>query len=95
MPPKTRSGKSASGGTRRQESGRGLSTTDAPTFRMRTTEGMPMGVDVSTEITGNPSATPNADAGGPSSTENIGDHRSRSTEPEKGRPGRRPAREER
>jgi hypothetical protein len=33
--------------------------------------GMPMGVDVGMDITGNPGRTPNANAGGPSSTENI------------------------
>jgi len=36
------------------------------------TRGMPMGVDISQDLAGNPAAVPNANAGGLSSTTNIG-----------------------
>jgi hypothetical protein len=45
---------------------------DAPVEPMRVlSRGMQMGVDLGNDISGNPGAVPNANAGGPSSTENI------------------------
>src|ERR1041385_7010762 len=65
----------SSGGTRRQQRpaqsvkfpvvGEAIDPTRQPW------PGMPMGVDVGMDITGNPAATPHANAGGPSSTKNI------------------------
>lgn len=40
-----------------------------------TPDTMPMGVDVNQGIAGNPNAIPNANAGGPSSTANIGQNK--------------------
>lgn len=51
---------------------------------------MPMGVDVDPDITGNPGAVPNANAGGPGSTRNIGENKARETVARKNR--RRPDR---
>jgi hypothetical protein len=54
--------------------GEPLSPGEAPMHAMtQPSAAMPMGVDVGENISGNPAATPNANAGGPSSTENIGD----------------------
>ena len=54
---------------------------EAPVHQMQNPGGgMPMGVDVAQDMTGNPGVVPNANTGGPSSTKNIGEQVAEETE---------------